>query len=293
VANLTALWESRNHLLRPRPGFAGVNRVGLMPALRHYGYDELAILVSERGHYLLRKTADVLGIGCDHLIRIPVDAADRIRIDALRAAVRDLQRRNICPMAIVGIAGTTETDAIDPLADSIVIDAHKQLYVPMGAGVVLFRQLTWMAEIRHHANYIVSEDSKDLGCHTLEGSRGAASVMLYTNLRLLGRRGYARLIDLSIDNARYFASLNERQRDFELVTAPQLCILPYRDVPGWTREALTNDPVSLQPAIQDALDALTVSIQKCSVTQAARLCSDLRARHKFSWLVVQSTSIWW
>ncbi|MCG1019618.1 putative pyridoxal-dependent aspartate 1-decarboxylase [Mycetohabitans sp. B4] len=301
VANLTALWASRNNLLRSRAGFAGVNRVGLMQALRHYGYDGLAILVSERGHYSLRKAADVLGIGCDHLVRIPVDAADRIRIDALRAAVRDLQRCNICPMAIVGIAGTTETGAIDPLdaladvareanchfhvdaawggaslmserhrhrlagiesADSIVIDAHKQLYVPMGSGVVLFRQPTWTAEIRQHANYIVRKGSKDLGCHTLEGSRGAASVMLYTNLRLLGRRGYARLIDLSIDNARYFASLIERQRDFELVTAPQLCILTYRYVPESVREALTNGPASLQSAIQDALDALTVSIQE-------------------------------
>nr|WP_255763182.1 pyridoxal-dependent decarboxylase [Mycetohabitans sp. B3] len=175
VANFTALWASRNNLLRPRAGFAGVNRVGLMQVLRHYGYDGLAILVSERGHYSLRKAADVLGIGCDHLVRIPVDAADRIRIDAVRAAVRDLQRRNICPMAIVGMAGTTETGAIDALADvareanchfhvdaawggaslmsarhrhrlasieradSIVIDAHKQLYVPIGAGVVLFR----------------------------------------------------------------------------------------------------------------------------------------------------------
>ncbi|PPB84602.1 MULTISPECIES: pyridoxal-dependent decarboxylase [Mycetohabitans] len=86
-----------------------------MQALRHYGYDGLTILVSERRHYPLRKVAGVLGIGCLHLIQVPVDAADRIRIDALRAAVRDLQRCNICPMAIVGMAGTTEMGAIDPL----------------------------------------------------------------------------------------------------------------------------------------------------------------------------------
>ncbi|WP_235091570.1 MULTISPECIES: hypothetical protein [Burkholderiaceae] len=78
----------------------------------------------------------------------------------------------------------------------------------------------------------------------------------------VGRRGYARLIDLSIDNAQYFASLIERQRGFELVIAPQLCILTYRYVPERVREALTNGSVSLQPAIQEALDALTVSIQE-------------------------------
>ncbi|PPB81008.1 MULTISPECIES: hypothetical protein [Mycetohabitans] len=76
MANLTALWASRNNLLRPGAGFAGVNRVGLMQALRHYGYDGLTILVSERRHYPLRKVAGVLEIGCLHLIQVPVDAAD-------------------------------------------------------------------------------------------------------------------------------------------------------------------------------------------------------------------------
>ncbi|MCG1042451.1 putative pyridoxal-dependent aspartate 1-decarboxylase [Mycetohabitans sp. B8] len=301
VANLTALWASRNNLLRARDGFAGVSHTGLVQALRHYGYDGLAILVSERAHYSLSKAADVLGIGRHHLISIPVDKEDRICIDALRTAIRDLQCRNIRPMAIVGIAGTTETGAIDPLdeladvaqeanchfhvdaawggaslmseryrhrfagierADSVVIDAHKQLYVPMGSGMVLFKEPTWTAEISQHASYIVRKGSNDLGRHTLEGSRGAASVMLYANLQLLGRKGYAYLIDRSIDNAQYFASLIERQPDFELVNTPQLCILTYRYVPEVVRCALNDGPASLQCEIHDALDALTVNIQE-------------------------------
>ncbi|SMG00104.1 pyridoxal-dependent aspartate 1-decarboxylase PanP [Burkholderia singularis] len=300
VANLAALWASRNNLLRAREGFAGVKRVGIAQALRHYGYEGLAILVSERGHYSLRKAADVLGIGQDHLIAVPVDAEHRMRVDALSDAVQDLRRHNVRPMAIVGIAGTTETGAIDPLdaladvardadchfhvdaawggatlisgrhrhrfagierADSVVIDAHKQLYVPMGAGMALFRAPTWTAEISQHANYIVRKGSKDLGRHTLEGSRGAASVMLYANLHLLGRSGYACLIDLGIDNARYFASLIEQQADFELVSAPQLNILTYRYVPAAVRRALVDGPASLRQPIHDALDALTVDIQ--------------------------------
>ena len=80
-------------------------------------------------------------------------------------------------------------------ADSVVIDAHKQFYVPMGAGMVLFRDPSWTQEIVQHANYIVRKGSVDLGRHTLEGSRGAAAVMLYANLHLLGRKGLARLID--------------------------------------------------------------------------------------------------
>lgn len=301
VANLTALWASRNNLLRARDGFPGIHRAGLAAALRHYGHDGLAVVVSERGHYSLRKAADVLGIGRDNLVPVGVDEDGRMRIDLLRDTLRDLQQRNIRPMAIVGIAGTTETGAVDPLdamadvaqefgchfhvdaawggatllsererwrfagierADSVVIDAHKQFYVPMGAGMVLFRDPTWTQEIVQHANYIVRKGSVDLGRHTLEGSRGAAAVMLYANLHLLGRRGLAQLIDGSIDRARYFAALIAQQPDFELDSQPQLCILTYRHVPVAVRAALATASAERREEILDALDALTISIQE-------------------------------
>jgi len=301
TANLAALWASRNHVLRADEGFAGVNGAGLVAALRHYGYDGLAILVSERGHYSLRKAADVLGIGRDQLVPVAVDGDGRMRIDKLREALDDLKARNIRPMAIVGIAGTTETGAVDPLdaiadvaeeagchfhvdaawggatllserergrfagierADSVVIDAHKQFYVPMGAGMVLFRHPAWTQDIVQHANYIVRKGSVDLGRHTLEGSRGAAAVMLYANLHLLGRKGLARLIETGVDNARYFATLIEQQPDFELDSRPQLCILTYRYVPEAVRTALQAASPAAREPIQAALDALTISIQE-------------------------------
>nr|WP_315596798.1 putative pyridoxal-dependent aspartate 1-decarboxylase [uncultured Cupriavidus sp.] len=301
TANLTALWASRNHVLRARDGFAGINSAGLVAALRHYGYDGLAIVVSERGHYSLRKAADLLGIGRDNLIPVAVDQDGRMRVDRLRETLQDLRQRNIRPMAIVGIAGTTETGAVDPLdeiadvaqevgchfhvdaawggatllserergrfagierADSVVIDAHKQFYVPMGAGMVLFRDPAWTQDIIQHANYIVRKGSVDLGRHTLEGSRGAAAVMLYANLHLLGRKGLATLIDTGIDNAKYFASLIEQQPDFELDSRPQLCILTYRYIPEPVRAALASASAGQREPILEALDALTISIQE-------------------------------
>ncbi|RZT43073.1 pyridoxal-dependent aspartate 1-decarboxylase PanP [Cupriavidus agavae] len=303
TANLAALWASRNNLLRARDGFAGLHSAGLVAALRHYGYDGLAIVVSERGHYSLRKAADVLGIGRDNLVPVGVDADGRMRVDLLRGTLHDLQQRNIRPLAIVGIAGSTETGAVDPLdaiadvaeafdchfhvdaawggatllsarergrfagierADSVVIDAHKQFYVPMGAGMVLFRDPAWTQDIIQHANYIVRKGSVDLGRHTLEGSRGAAAVMLYANLHLLGRRGLATLIETGIDNARYFAGLIEQQPDFELDSRPQLCILTYRYVPEAARAALASPatPPERREQLQQALDALTIDIQE-------------------------------
>ncbi len=55
VANITALWVARNNVLKPDGKFRGVAQEGLYRAMKHYGYDDLAILVSERGHYSLKK----------------------------------------------------------------------------------------------------------------------------------------------------------------------------------------------------------------------------------------------
>ncbi|WP_222938172.1 pyridoxal-dependent aspartate 1-decarboxylase PanP [Pseudomonas chlororaphis] len=301
TANITALWASRNNLLPADKGFAGVAREGLAKGLKHYGYDGLALLVSERGHYSLKKAADLLGIGQDQLIAVPTDGAERIRIDALQRCLERLRLDNIKPLALVGIAGTTETGAIDDLdamadvaaqagchfhvdaawggaslmsdrqrplfkgierADSVVIDAHKQLYVPMGAGLVFFRQPTLTAAISQHANYIVRKGSKDLGRHTLEGSRSAMAMLLYANLHLLGRQGYEQLIDHGVDNARYFADLIKQQDDFELLSEPQLCLLTYRYVPSLVMQALHKADAAKVGALQECLDALNDDIQE-------------------------------
>ena len=154
---------------------------GLIRAMLHYGYKGLAVLISERGHYSLGKSADLLGIGRDNFIAIKTADNNKVDVDAMRAKAHELAAQGIKVMAIVGVAGTTETGNIDPLdamadlsaelnchfhvdaawggatllsstyrsllkgierADSITIDAHKQMYVPMGAGLVA--ALVWL-----------------------------------------------------------------------------------------------------------------------------------------------------
>ena len=104
VANMTALWIARNRLLKPDGDFKGVAKEGLFRAMRHYGYDDLAILVSERGHYSLKKAADILGIGRDMLIPIPTDADNKVDVAKMREKALELQARHIRVMAIVGVA---------------------------------------------------------------------------------------------------------------------------------------------------------------------------------------------
>jgi hypothetical protein len=115
IANVTALWTARNRLCAPDGEFKGIAREGLVRALQHLDCRGLAVLVSQRGHYSLGKAVDLLGIGRDNLVRIETDDHNRINLAELRRECRRLQDDGIRPLALVGIAGTTETGSIDPL----------------------------------------------------------------------------------------------------------------------------------------------------------------------------------
>ena len=301
IANTTALWVARNQLCGPDGDFAGIAKEGYFKALQHLECDGLAILVSRRGHYSLGKAVDLLGIGRDNLILVDTDDNSRIDMAALRCEYAKLRDRNIRPLALIGIAGTTETGHVDPLddladfaqeigcyfhvdaawggptlfsqthrhllkgvdrADSLTIDAHKQLYVPMGAGMVLFKDPHALTAIEHHANYILRHGSKDLGSHTLEGSRPGKAMLVHAGLSIIGRKGYELLIDLGIEKARCFAKMIAEHKNFELITAPELNILTYRYNPAWLQKKIsTLDPKRLVE-VNHHLDQITQEVQK-------------------------------
>ncbi|HFG1970764.1 TPA: pyridoxal-dependent aspartate 1-decarboxylase PanP [Vibrio cholerae] len=301
IANITALWVARNNALKAEGDFPGVEKAGLFKAMRHYGHEGLAILVSERGHYSLKKAADVLGIGQEGLVAVKTDAHNRICPHDLEQKITELKANKIKVFAVVGVAGTTETGNIDPLrtiaqicqreqihfhidaawggatlmsnryrglldgvelADSVTIDAHKQLYIPMGAGMVLFKDPNAMRSIEHHAQYILRQGSKDLGSHTLEGSRSGMAMLVYASMHIISRPGYQLLIDQSIEKARYFADLIDAQTDFELVSQPELCLLTYRYLPAHVRMALEKLQGVQRAQLNELLNELTKFIQK-------------------------------
>lgn len=301
IANVTALWVARNRLCGPKGEFPGIAKAGLFKSLQYLKCDGLAVLVSRRGHYSLGKAADLLGIGRDNLVLVDTDVNSRIDMKALRREYEKLLEQNIRPLAVIGIAGTTETGHVDPLedladfaseidchfhvdaawggptlfsethrhllkgierADSVTIDAHKQLYVPMGAGMVLFKDPAALTAIEHHANYILRHGSKDLGSHTLEGSRPGKAMLVHAGLSIIGRKGYELLIDLGIEKARRFAELIDEHENFELITAPELNILTYRYNPAWLQKKLEQLAPAQLEQVNQRLDLITQEVQK-------------------------------
>ncbi|HEV2147208.1 MAG TPA: pyridoxal-dependent decarboxylase, partial [Longimicrobiaceae bacterium] len=270
LANVAALWVSRNRALGPVPGFAGIEEEGMASALEAHGCRGAAVVGSALMHYSFDKAAGMLGLGARSLVRVPVDAQQRVDVRELRRAMDDCRARGVRVLAVVGVAGTTDAGSVDPLdevaevaaeagahfhvdaawggallfserhrallagierADSVTLDAHKQLFLPLGLSLALFRDPAAAAAIERHANYILREGTADLGRRTPEGSRPAAALHLHAALHLLGRSGYRRLVDEGVRKARYLADAVRRAPDFQLLTEPQTNIVLYRYLP--------------------------------------------------------------
>jgi glutamate decarboxylase len=276
LANVTALACARNRRLGPDGAFRGVEAAGVPAALAHHGFAGAAVIGSAQMHYSFEKAMGLLGLGTDHLVRVPADTRGSVDLGALRAAVERCRERNLLVLALVGVAGSTDSGSVDDLeatadlaaeagahfhvdaawggptvfsdrhrgllagierADTVTFDGHKQLYLPQGIGMVFLRDPTLARGIEKHAQYTARVGSADLGQRSLEGSRPAMSFLLHAALELIGQRGYAFLIDDGMRKARYLGDAVRARGEFELLCDPRLNVVLYRYVPEeWRAE---------------------------------------------------------
>ncbi|MEM7081962.1 MAG: pyridoxal-dependent decarboxylase [Pseudomonadota bacterium] len=156
-------YDHRRHGYQSGPGANA-------PAMRVYASTEL--------HSCNQKALELMGMGSQALVRVPVDANYRIDISALRRAIEADLAKGYQPICVIGTSGTVNTGAIDDLpaladicqtyglwfhvdgaigaiamladdirpqlsglerADSVALDLHKWLHVPFEAGCVLVR----------------------------------------------------------------------------------------------------------------------------------------------------------
>ncbi len=243
------------------------------------GYRGLAVIGSARSHYSLKKSLATLGLGEAALHLVPVGRDNRIDIAALQEKIAELKQAQIKIVAMVGIAGATETGAIDPLAamaeiaereqiwfhvdaawggalllaeqfrplydgiaraDSVVIDGHKLLWVPMAQSMVLFKDHNSLNKLKHNANYILRSNSGDLGQTSLEGSRRFDALKLWTSFKIFGVDGYTALLRQAATLTGQMRDLLADQQDFEGMTDSDTFILTYRYIPQQWREELAG-----------------------------------------------------
>jgi glutamate/tyrosine decarboxylase-like PLP-dependent enzyme len=197
------------------------------------------------------------------------------------------------PVAIVATAGDASTGAIDPLApmadiaaerdlwlhvdgaygafavldprladrmaglaraDSIAVDPHKWLAVPVGCGAVLMRDggpleralalgpAPYLEHVRRGDGDPASpfdELGEGRPDHTIEHSAPARGVAVWAALKELGRAGLRARIALHIDCARRAAARCREEPELELLAEPALSIVCFRYRPPGVRDTAT------------------------------------------------------
>ena len=237
----------------------------------------LTVYASEEVHLSIAKAADILGIGRDQVRMIACDERQRMRVDVLRQTIAADMRAGLRPFCVVGSAGTTNTGVVDPLAelarvadefelwfhvdgaygapgvlderkrhlfdglaraDSVSLDPHKWLYVPVDAGCLLFRDaaVAKAAFSTEDADYIkthgyADEEAFAFWDYGVELSRRFRALKVWLTLQYYGTRRIAEAVIEDMELAAYLGELVAEAKDFELLAPVELSICCFRYVP--------------------------------------------------------------
>jgi len=212
-----------------------------------YGAPEITVVVGEEAHATLSTALQYLGLGRDRVVRVPADGQGRMRADAAREAIGDVDG----PLIVALQAGNVNTGAFDPAtavadavaehpnawihvdgafglwaavsptlrhlvdgverADSWSTDAHKWLNVGYDCGFVAVRDAdAHRAAMATSASYLMRSEQRENWEWVLDSSRRARGFILYAAIRSLGRSGVRALVERCCELARRMA---DRLRD--------------------------------------------------------------------------------
>jgi aromatic-L-amino-acid decarboxylase len=252
----------------------------------------LRVYCTAETHSHIEKDAILLGIGQENVVKIPTDVAFRMDPAALEQRLEEDEARGFRPMCVCATSGTTSTTSVDPiraiaaicrkhavwlhvdaayagpaaivpelrwvldgceLADSIVINPHKWMFVPIDLSVLYTRHEpilrrafslipayleTPETEVRNYMDYGVQ-----LG-------RRFRGLKLWFVLRAYGCRGIRDIIRRHVAWAQNLGEQIEATGDFEIMAPHPLSVICFRHLPP----SLVNDEKALDHHNQALVD---------------------------------------
>lgn len=239
---------------------------------------KLRLYASEQAHSSIEKSAITLGLGRGATRAIPTDAEFRMDVDQLAAAIAEDRAAGYQPFCVTATVGTTSTTSIDPMpqiadlcereklwlhvdaayggsaavlpemkwilagaerADSLVMNPHKWLFVPVDLSVLYCRRMdvlkaafslvpeylrTSENEVRNYMDY-----GPQLG-------RRFRALKLWFVLRYFGTDGIAARLRQQIEMAQEFAAWVDQSEDFERLAPVPFATVCFRAYPRDLRQ---------------------------------------------------------
>ncbi|MDX1624199.1 MAG: pyridoxal-dependent decarboxylase [Gemmatimonadota bacterium] len=255
----------------------------------------LVVYASEHAHSSIDKAAITLGFGTEGLRKIPVDDAFRMIPDALEEAIAEDKSAGRIPVCAVGTVGTTSTTSIDPIeeiapiceregiwlhvdaayggaaavvperrdvlagceqADSVIVNPHKWLFVPIDLSVLFTRR----PGVLRHAFSLVPEYLRDARGETVENrmdygitlGRRFRALKLWFVIRAFGAAGLADRVRDHLDLAGELAGWIDAHPRFERLAPTPLSVVCFRAVPP----ELEGDRAALNDYNERLLEAI-------------------------------------
>jgi len=240
------------------------------------------LYVSNETHHSVMKGAALLGIGRQNVVLVAVDERCRMRTDDLVAKISADRKAGYEPFCVVANAGTVNTGAVDDLlqvrevanqhrlwmhvdgsygafailapsardlfrgielADSVALDPHKWLYLPVDAGCIIYRE----PELAPAAFVLDAEYTRILGEGAEESfafwdygpelSRRFRALKVWMLLKGVGLNDLGGAIEKNLACARHLESLVRESADFEMLAPVELSIFCFRYLSAQLRSA--------------------------------------------------------
>ena len=255
----------------------------------------LAVYCSAEAHSSVDKAVITLGLGLSGVRHIPADGQYRMDVSALRAAIEHDRREGIRPMAVVATIGTTSTTSIDPVAeiadvcraeniwlhvdaayagtaaiipemrwvlngceraDSLVVNPHKWMFVPMDCSVLYTaRPELLRAAFSLVPEYLTTSEgavARNLMDYGVSLGRRFRALKLWFVLRYFGSAGIAQRLRRHIELATELECWIRDEESFELLAPRHFSVVVFRYQPAGHGEAELD---ALNARILDAVNA--------------------------------------
>ncbi len=234
----------------------------------------LRVYVTEHTHSHIEKAAIALGVGRDNVVRVPVDDAFAMQPDALDRTIEEDCVLGRSPMCVVATVGTTSTTSSDPVpaiaavarrrgvwlhvdaayagsaailpemrsllagcehADSLVVNPHKWLFVPIDLSVLYVRE----PEVVRRAFSLVADylttsdgDVRNYMDYGLQLGRRFRALKLWFVLRHYGAEGIRMRLRAHIALAQEFAGWVAAEPGWEILAPHPLSVVCFRYAPA-------------------------------------------------------------
>jgi aromatic-L-amino-acid decarboxylase len=238
------------------------------------------LYVSDQAHSSIDKGAIALGLGEHNVRKIPSDANFRMNVAALRDAISADLRKEFKPLAVVATVGTTSTASVDPvreiaaicaehrmwlhidaayggglavlpeckwitdgfeLADSIVINPHKMLFVPFDFSVLYLREIERLRRVFTLVPEYLRGDAEGAEINYMDYGvqlgRRFRSIKAWMVWRAFGREGIAARIREQMRLAQVFTAWVNEDARFELSAPTVMGVVCFRFKAGNDQES--------------------------------------------------------